>query len=272
MDDDNSLESIAQDPRLTTQWVGRHCDYFPQTGSTNLALREAAQTAVLPPGTVYVTDFQTAGRGRLQRTWTAPPRTSLLFSTLFKPDWPAQQSAWLMMLGGLAVVQALAEQTAVAAQLKWPNDVVVIHEGQVHKLAGLLLEGVFDGHGRFQSAVLGIGLNVNIPADALPAAHTPPTSLQVLTGTAVDRRPLMIALLNRLETLYEQAANGLSPHGAWSDLLINLGQPVEVTLPETAVTLIGVAEAVDELGQLKVRTADSQIHTIQSGDVTLRSL
>ena len=175
-------------PTLNTKWIGRVYSFFPQTNSTNDLLKEAVLAGDVthpPAGTVFLTDFQEKGRGRLNRRWEAPPGTSLLFSVLFRPAWPARQLSWLTMLAGLAVTQAIEEQTNLQVSLKWPNDVLLRHDHSWRKVCGILLEGHLSEGNHPGYAILGIGINVNIPADQLPETAVPATSLLVADGQAV---------------------------------------------------------------------------------------
>lgn len=273
MTDEPELSEAAVRAELTTAWLGRPYRYVAFVDSTNEQMKAWAADPAWPSGTVLLADFQSAGRGRLDRRWDAPPGTALLFSVLLRPDWPAHQGAWLTMLAGLAVVEAVETITGLPAQLKWPNDVVLAsgETGEWRKVCGLLLDATLAPAGdRLESAILGIGLNVNIPAAALPVAATPATSLLVAGGRAVSRRALLPALLERLERHYEAAVAGHSPVGAWTTRLITLGRPVVVTFAGSSSSLAGVAEGVDEWGQLLVRDATGALHTIAAGDVTLR--
>lgn len=258
---------------LTTRWLGRAYRYRPAVDSTNDQMKRWAAEGA-PHGAVWLADFQSAGRGRLDRRWDAPPGTSLLLSALLRPTgWPAERGAWLTMLAGLAVVEAIEAITGLPAQLKWPNDVVLAsgETGEWHKVCGLLLDATLAPAGdRLESAILGIGLNVNIPATALPVAATPATSLLVAGGRPVSRRALLPALLERLERHYEAAVAGHSPVGAWAARLITLDRHVVVTSIGQSSSLTGVAEGVDEWGQLLVRDATGALHTVAAGDVTLR--
>lgn len=253
---------------LTTKWLGRSYHYFPEIGSTNDALKEAAQD--LPAGAVFLTNYQQQGRGRLQRRWLAPPGTSLLLSILFRPDWPPEQAQWLTMLASLAAATAVEALTQRSVGIKWPNDMMLQQAGRWCKFGGLLLEGVLDENGRFQHIILGIGLNINLPADQLPDAATPATSLLAITGTAVSRRAVLLRFLQHLEINYEQAVNGRSPQPAWQEKLITLGRPVTVNQAGATASISGTAAAVDEWGRLLVRDAQGQLHAIAAGDVTLR--
>ena len=259
---------------LHTNWLGRVCYYEPVVGSTNTLLKGMAwgKTAVFPPlpaGTIYLTDYQTHGRGRLQRQWVAPAATSLLFSLLFRPHWPPEQANWLTMMAGLAAAEAIEAATGLTVKLKWPNDVMLYQEMGWRKVGGILLEGDVGENGRLHSVIIGLGLNINIPPDQLPPTTTPATSLLAATGQPVDRITLLTDLLQRLEQTYE---TNQSPQPAWNKRLLTLGQAVRVTHTTPTATQIieGTAEATDHWGYLLVRDAAGKQHTISAGDVTLR--
>ena len=147
-----------------------------------------------PEGTTVATDLQTHGRGRLGRTWEAPPGRALLFSVLLRPSPPMAIWPEISLIAGAAVAAALRETTGVAAELSHPNDVLI--EGR--KAAGILPEATT---GR---VVLGIGVNVNQATDELPAeTPKPPTSIRVSTGREWPRAPLLAAILLELERRYD---------------------------------------------------------------------
>ena len=252
---------------LGTRWLGRTLHFFPVVASTNEVLYELA-LAGAPAGSMVLADFQTAGKGRLGRRWEAPAGTSLLFSLLFRPGWPAAQAAWLTMMAGLATAEAVAGLTGVVVGLKWPNDVMIHTADGWRKVGGLLLAGDVTGE-RVELALMGIGLNVNMLAAELPAeVATPATSLRLASGQPVARAALLGRLLGRLERLYEAAERGESPRPGWEARLITRHQPVRVT--QGGQTLEGVAVGTDEWGQLLVRDGLGVLHTIPAGDVTLR--
>lgn len=271
---DDHLDEASVRAELATAWLGRPYHYVAAIDSTNDRLKAWAADPARPAGTVLLAEYQSAGRGRLDRRWEAPPGVALLFSLLLRPGWPARQGVWLTMLAGLAVVEAIEAVTGSPARLKWPNDVVIDHEGEWRKVCGLLLDSSLDVAGRLESAVIGIGLNVNVPAAALPPAPlpaaTPPTSLQIACGRPVPRRPLLLTLLARLERRYEAAAAGRSPWAEWNDRLVTIGQRVRVSAAGGADALDGLAEGTDEWGQLLVRDAAGRRHAVAAGDVTLR--
>jgi BirA family biotin operon repressor/biotin-[acetyl-CoA-carboxylase] ligase len=267
--DDDLNESVVR-AALTTAWLGRPYLYRDTIDSTNDYLKTLAADPAYPAGTVLLADYQSAGRGRLDRRWEAPPGTSLLFSALFRPGWPAERGPWLTMLAGLAAAEAIEAVAGLPARLKWPNDVVIDHDGGWRKAAGLLLDTALDGDGRLDSAILGIGLNVNTPPAALPEAPTPATSLFAARGRPVARLPLLVALLERLEQRYDAADAGYSPRAEWAERLITLGRPVAVTAAGSYQALNGTAEGVNEWGQLLVRDEAGRLHALAAGDVTLR--
>ncbi len=270
----DSFTATAVTHSLATRWLGQTCQVLPEVDSTNDLLKEQVRQGPFeapPAGFVLLTDYQRQGRGRLARRWEAPPGSSLLLSMLFRPHWPAEQMNWLTMLVSLAAAEAIAQQTGLEVGIKWPNDVMVRQADGWHKVGGILQEGDFDADGRLQWAIVGIGINVNIPADQLPEGITPPTSLLAATGQAVPRLPLLVAFLERVESLYDGVEeNGRSPHAAWQNRLINLGQPVQVSYPQTGRSLHGMAEGTTAAGHLLVRDDANQLHTITAADVTLR--
>jgi len=267
MDD---LKATAVLATLPTRWLGRTYRFFEEISSTNDALKEAAADPLMPAGTVFLTDYQSQGRGRLQRRWLAPPGSSLLSSLLFRPDWPPEQAQWLTMLASVAAAEAVETMTSLTVGVKWPNDLVVPLEGVWHKFSGLLLEGVLGENGRFTSIILGIGINVNIPAEQMPETAVPSTSLLAATGKHISRLNLLVEFLQRLEKGYEQAERGRSPQSAWQERLITIGQHVQVTNGRTGQQIQGLAESCDEWGRLLVRDEAGNLHTVAAGDVTLR--
>lgn len=251
---------------LTTRWLARPGHYHPTLPSTNTHLQALAEQNA-PAGTLIITDHQTAGKGRLGRRWQAPAGSSLLFSLLFRPNWPAEQATWLTMMAGLAVVRGIAETTGLAVQLKWPNDVVIARPGGLHKLGGLLLSASL-ADSRLTSTVMGMGINVNIRPDQLPAGHTPATSLLAQLDQPVHRPTLLNHILCHLETLYDQAEQGQSPQPSWQAELVTLHKPVRVKQGERVIK--GKAIGTDAWGQLLVEVEGGKVVVVPAGDVTLR--
>jgi BirA family biotin operon repressor/biotin-[acetyl-CoA-carboxylase] ligase len=220
---------------------------------------------------MVIADFQTQGRGRQQRRWEAPPRTSLLLSLLLRPGWPVTRAQWLTMSAGLAIASAIEAHTSLEVGLKWPNDIMLreTEKGtpQWRKAGGILLEAVLES-GRLKEGLLGLGLNVNIARQELPESAVPATSLLAAAGRRVDRLALLAHILRQLEGLYEESAAGRSPQPAWDSRLITRNKQVTVVTNEGAVQ--GMALGSDEWGRLLVRTADGALLRFSAGDVTLR--
>ena len=261
------LSQTAVSNHLKTTWLGQTYHHFASIGSTNSYLKQQPH---LPHGTVIVTDFQEAGRGRFDRVWQAPPRSSLLISILLRPTWPTEQLVWLGMLAGLAGIEAIDDVAQVAVALKWPNDLVVQYDNQWHKLSGLLVEMNWLAGRQTPDAIIGMGLNVNIEAEDLPTAATPATSLKVATGQPVSRLALLCRFLERLEAWYERVAKGESPQPLWEKQLITIGEQVQVTAVRDGRGFSGLAESTNQWGQLLVRDETGKLHTVSAGDVTLR--
>jgi BirA family biotin operon repressor/biotin-[acetyl-CoA-carboxylase] ligase len=229
-----------------------------EVGSTNAELvARAADDAA--EGVVLVAEHQAAGRGRLDRVWTSPPRAGLTVSFLLRPDVPAARRGWVTLLVGVALAESVGEVTGVRASLKWPNDLLA---GDGRKLAGILAES------SGTAVVVGVGLNVSTTTAELPDTGT---SIAVVTGSAVDRAPLLLAFLRAVERRYQRwtaalgdpVASGLAAdYLAWSS---TVGTTVAVTLPDGS-TLEGIAEAVDWDGRLVLTTAAGRVE-LASGDV-----
>ncbi|WP_405899562.1 biotin--[acetyl-CoA-carboxylase] ligase [Streptomyces sp. NBC_00727] len=238
-------------------------DVVGSTGSTNTDL--AARAADLTEGTVLVAEEQTAGRGRLERTWTAPARSGLFFSVYLTPgNVPAERWGWLPLLTGVAAATGLARAAGVDMALKWPNDLLVTVGGQERKTGGILAERAGDG------VVIGIGLNVSLRADELPAPTA--ASLALAGAVSTDRETLLRGVLRSLEHWYglwrdadgDAAASGLQE--AYAAGCATLGKAVRAQLPGDR-TLTGEAVAIDGDGRLVLSTGDGLREPVSAGDI-----
>jgi BirA family biotin operon repressor/biotin-[acetyl-CoA-carboxylase] ligase len=246
---------------LTTRFLGHPLRYVPVIASTQPAVHIAAQAGA-SEGLVVLTDEQTAGKGRLGRTWQAPFGSSLLLSMLFRPNLHPQQGGRLTMCVGLGAATAIEEMTGLSIQLKWPNDLLL--HGK--KLAGVLTETQLDGN-RITYAVVGFGLNVNLtrpPDDELAAIAI---SLSQALQRSVSRLALLQVILRHIEAHYERLQAGHSPHAAWSQHMAYQGQPVQVTLPHTVLT--GMVTGANPDGALLIQDDQGVTHSVWAGDVTL---
>lgn len=157
-----------------------------------------------PEGAVAVAEEQSEGRGRLGRSWHAPPRTSVLVSVLLRPAVDLPRLPELSLVMGGAVAQAISEATGLDPTVKFPNDVLLGDK----KVAGILAEAS-DGR-----VVVGIGVNANQATGELPAdARTEPTSLRIERGEPVDRAALLAAILLQVERAYDSWISGTSKSG-----------------------------------------------------------
>ena len=234
-------------------------DVVARTGSTNADLMARGG----PEGQVLVAEEQTAGRGRMGRTWVSEPGAALTFSVLLRPAAvPQARRGWLPLLTGVAVAAAVRSVAAVPAVLKWPND-VLIGEG---KVAGILAEQSGD------AVVVGVGINVSTPLSAVPASASglPATSL-VAEGADVARDALLIGVLRELERRYlafradpDPARSGIQ--ASYRGLCATIGRPVRVELPGDRV-LVGTAEDVDADGRIVIREGETSVQAVSAGDV-----
>ena len=233
----------------------RDLQVVPSTGSTNSDLAQAAREGAAA-GLVLVAEEQSAGRGRLDRSWTAPARSGLTFSVLLRPAGPATMLGWLPLLAGLAVAEAVGKVAQLDIRLKWPNDVLV---GE-RKLGGILAERVGG------AVVVGFGLNVSAVAAELPGPAA--TSLAVEGAVCTDRDPVLRAVLRRLAdrvTAWDTPGGDPGLAREYADRCASLGRTVRAELPGRGV-VTGVAEALDEAGRLGVRTATG-LEYVGAGDV-----
>ena len=257
------LNALSIQDGLATRFVGRTVVYWPEIGSTNDEAKRLAREGA-PDGTLVITDYQTKGRGRLDRGWVAPRGSSLLMSIIFRPELAARQIQRLTMSCGLAVADAIEQQTGLRSGLKWPNDIVIAEA----KAGGILTEIEVKGTD-VEFAVVGMGLNVNLDPALLPAdMPVAATSLCHQSGADVPRLLLLWSVLEKIEERYLALKAGKSPHDQWAARLVTLGQVVTVSGMGPAVE--GVAEGVDEDGSLLVRLADGLLETVLAGDVTTR--
>jgi BirA family biotin operon repressor/biotin-[acetyl-CoA-carboxylase] ligase len=274
-------ERALQRALVTPDGLWTRLDLRAETASTNAdAIRAARDGAA--EGLVVVAEQQTAGRGRLGRSWTSPPRAGLTASVLLRPGdevgargWaavPAARYGWLPLLAGLALLEAVQRLAEVDAVLKWPNDLLVRPEppngadsgDEYRKCAGILADAALP------AVVIGVGLNVTLRADELPDGAVA-TSLRLAGAHATDRDPLLRALLRGLADWYvrwrdvagDAQVCGLRP--AYEAGCGTVGRTVRVLLPDGG-ELNGPATGVDGDGRLTVQAADG-VRSVAAGDV-----
>jgi BirA family biotin operon repressor/biotin-[acetyl-CoA-carboxylase] ligase len=251
----------------------------PELDSTNTALLEAAADGA-PHASVVVAESQTAGKGRLGRSWVAPPRSGLFVSVLLRPEAPQARWGWLPLLAGVAACSAVRRVAELDVALKWPNDLILPGKaegdrpepepggyGVGRKLGGILAE---QGGGAEPHVVVGIGINVTLSAEELPAPHA--TSLALAGAPVTDRDTLLRVLLRGFGSWYADWAgadgdaerSGLA--AAYRAACATLDRPVRAELPGGTV-VSGQATDLDADGRLLVRTSDGALTPIGAGDV-----
>jgi BirA family biotin operon repressor/biotin-[acetyl-CoA-carboxylase] ligase len=240
-------------------------DVVDSVGSTNTELAARARAGTAGEGTVLVAEEQTAGRGRLERAWTAPPRSGIFLSVVLEPDAPVERWGWLPLLAGVATATALARTVGIDTALKWPNDLLADVGGEERKIGGILAERAGE-----RAVVLGIGLNVSLRADELPVPGA--GSLALAGARVTDRDPVLRAVLRALDDWYGRwnAADGDPADSrlqeAYAAGCATLGRNVRVDLPG-GEQLTGEAVAVDGDGRLILATPDAVQRPVAAGDI-----
>ncbi|MGC0329862.1 BirA family biotin operon repressor/biotin-[acetyl-CoA-carboxylase] ligase [Streptomyces sp. SAI-170] len=247
---------------------GLYCDVevVRSTGSTNSDLVALAVAGEAEEGAVLVAEEQTAGRGRLDRQWSAPPRSGLFFSVLLRPaEVPVARWGWLPLLTGVAVATGLSRAAGVDTALKWPNDLLVTVGGEERKAGGILAERAGD-----DMVVLGVGINVTLREDELPVPQA--GSLALANAVSTDRDTLLRAVLRTLEDWYgrwraaggDPTASGLQE--TYAAGCATLGRTVRAELPGDR-SLVGEAVAIDGDGRLVIATKEGVQEPVGAGDI-----
>ncbi len=244
--------------------VGRDIRVFEETGSTNDVAEKLAQDGV-PEGVVVFAESQRAGRGRLGRKWLSPPHKGLCFSVLLRPDLRPQAATQLTIAAATAVSRGIRQQTELATQIKWPNDILI--DGR--KVAGVLTEMSAELD-RIKYLILGVGVNVNLSAGELPSEiRKLATSLKIEAGKGFRRAELAAAILRELDADYSRVQAGRFTEVAdeWAEQCTTLGKAVRIEVGDRLIR--GQAESLDDDGALLVRTEHGHLEHVIGGDVTL---
>jgi len=254
-----SKESLQS--ALVTSLFGKRLFFFESLDSTNTCARTLAE-AGMDEGAVVVTEFQTSGRGRHGRTWTADAKENLLFSVLLRPPLPKTSAGFLTFFAAVSVARALEEVSGQPMECKWPNDLLL----NGRKVCGILLENSFNQE-LVEYSVIGIGINVNqtaFPGQLAPYA----TSLALELSTSVDRVELFSKIMASMESAYREARDGNFQNllSQWNARCKMFGRTVTVVQDNRRIT--GRAIGLNHDGGLLVETETGTI-PVYAGDIAL---
>ena len=243
---------------LGTEFVGRTLYYHERVPSTMDAAMELG-AAGCPDGTAVIAEAQSAGRGRLGRSWSSPKHKGIYCSLVLRPEIPPGQAPVLALLAAVAVCEAVENVSGVRCGIKWPND-ILLHN---RKLGGILTElrAELD---RTSYCVIGIGLNVNNAADELVAGAV---SLKEAAGGPVERAALLREIFSRAEAHYSVflKKGGGRVLDEWRGRSVTLGSRVKVDAKGRHAE--GVAVDIDSDGGLMVRDDSGIVRKFTAGDV-----
>ena len=247
-----------------TKVIGRDIQVFEETTSKNDVMEKLARDGV-KEGAVVFAESQTKGRGRLGRKWISPERKGLWFSVLLRPDLRPQEATQLTVASATALRRAIAAETGLQPEIKWPNDILI--DGK--KVAGILTELSAEVD-RVKHIILGMGVDVNQDASELPLElRKTATSLKIERGEMISRAELAVAILRALDEDYARICGGKFTAVAdeWESHCATIGKNVTVLIGDRKIR--GRAESLDDDGALLVRTEHGHLERIIGGDVTL---
>jgi len=257
------LSPAGLSAKLATRVFGRRLQVLDAVPSTQDVVRELAEAGA-PEGTLVLAEQQTRGRGRMGRAWVSPPGKGVWMSLLLRPRVPLPLAPQLTMLAAVALCRGLGRIAPLPIGIKWPNDLLV--EGR--KISGILLESAAEDE-RLKHVVVGIGISVNLEAeDFPPEVRAKAVSLRMALGRPLDRTDVVAAVMEEFETLYElYDGQGFGPiRSLWEARSATLHRRVRLETPQGTVE--GTAEALDELGGLRIRRDDGTLHTVYTGELT----
>lgn len=233
--------------------------YRREVDSTMTLARELAEQGA-PAGSVVLADAQTAGRGRLGRSWVSEAGVNLYFTLILRPSLDLLRQ--LAMLTPLAVTEGIELAAGVTTAIKWPNDVQI----GGRKVSGVLIDAEIRGD-EAALALVGIGINVNFDPGSVPELREIATSIRAALGRSLAREAVLIAVLNRLAALLDACERGVSVREAWRARLTTLGREIALRAGDRIER--GRAVDVSEDGGLVLEGADGVRRVFAAGEVTL---
>ena len=256
---------MVKDLSLHTNWAGKQIVFLETVDSTNEEAKRQANAGA-PHGTLVVAEMQTAGKGRMGRTFDSQKQKGIWMSLLIKDDIEPSNASMLTLVMGLAAVKAIETVTKLTPQIKWPNDVIV--NGK--KLVGILTEMSIKADGSV-SIILGTGINVLhdcFPKELASVA----TSIFLESGQRIGRAQLIEEVLQQFESyyyIYKQTQDLSGLKDAYNDCLINRGRQVQVQNPKGSY--MGWALGINAEGELLVET-ENEVRQVVSGEVSVRGV
>ena len=248
--------------QLSAKRLGSSFHYLQEVDSTNSYARQLAEDGTAE-GAIIIAESQTQGRGRLGRRWQSPPFSNLYLSFILRPDLSPRHAPQITLTAAVAVAETVGAFLPRAPSIKWPND--ILFDGK--KLAGILSEAVCDTE-RVEYVILGIGLNLNYPVDAMPEElRGRATSMADLTGARVSRENVLSRLIQDLDRCYgdlgESGFEMVRPR--WEAHFDLRGRRVRVDVGGRP--LVGWARGLDREGALIVEDEQGERRSIVAGDV-----
>ncbi len=254
---------------LDTRWLGRRIEYFESTDSTNRVALDLARAGAAH-GTAVIAETQTAGRGRLGRSYFSPPYVNLYTSIVLRPQLTTAAAPTLILAAAIAVADAVAQTVDApeAVEIKWPNDVLI----GGRKTSGILMEMNAEATS-VRHAILGIGVNLNVDRASFPdefREHATSLKSESDSGQPVDRAAFTRLLYSLLEgVLDEHAQHGFEGlRGRFEARFRMTGRRVRV-LELGDTPRVGVARGLASDGALLVETTSGNVERVVAGDVTI---
>lgn len=247
--------------QLHNSLFGKHIHHFFKAGSTNAIAFDLGR-ADEPQGAVVLAEEQSAGRGRSGRSWHSEKTSGIYVTVLLRPEISPLVAPLITLLAGLAVRDAVLEETGLAPDLRWPNDLLIAGK----KFCGILTE-MHAETDRVHFVVVGIGVDVNhtrMPEQLAGLA----TSLRMVTGRSHSRLQLLVRLLRNVETYYNRfLAEGPEPILTRFTETSSFAQGKRVRISTATETYSGVTDGLEPNGLLRVRRDDGRLAIVVSGDV-----
>lgn len=258
--------------QFNTGLLGKRLLVFNRITSTNDFLKRLARRGAAT-GTLVLADQQTAGRGRMGRSWQSPPGLGLWLSFILRPELPFESAGALPLAIAVVVAETLSKICGKAFAVKWPNDILA----NGHKVCGILCETQISSTPNFASGpnqldhvVAGIGINVNQrPNEFSPDWRQRAVSLAMIAGHPLDRQNLLVTLVQNLDkALFVNLPKALPALlSRWRPLCSELGKPISLRQSQTTIT--GIFDDIGEGGELILLFADGQRKAYSAGEVSL---